>query len=64
MRFWLGTHLFIYTDYPNVMEQILNSPNCLDKGQSYRFLAAVLGDSLITLPGINHTYVTILEEYP
>lgn len=58
MRFWLGTHLFVYTDYPNVIEQILNSPDCLDKGQSYRFLNNVVGSGLITLPGTNHTSKT------
>lgn len=52
IRFWLGNAFFVYTDNPKIAEIVLNSPHCLDKGQSYRFLDYILGGGLITLPGL------------
>lgn len=48
-KFWLGNRLFVYVDDPRHFEIILNSPESLDKGESYNFITESIGYGLITL---------------
>lgn len=38
MRFWLGPALFIFVNDPQLIEQVLKSPKCLEKSFFYKFL--------------------------
>lgn len=38
MRFWMGPTLFIFVNDPKLIEQVLNSPKCIDKSFIYKFL--------------------------
>lgn len=51
-KFWLGNRLFVYINDPAHIEIILNSPACLDKGNSYDFMVETLGDGLVTMKGM------------
>lgn len=48
-KVWIGPRLFVFVSNPTHIEQILNSPVCLNKGLSYRFIENVLGPGLITM---------------
>lgn len=48
-KFWLCHRLFVYVNSAKQFEIILNSPECLDKGDSYDFIAESVGYGLITL---------------
>lgn len=48
-QIWVGPRLFVFVDNPAHVEIILNSPECIDKGRSYRFLETVLGSGLISM---------------
>jgi hypothetical protein len=37
-RFWLGPVLFIFINEPKLIQQVLNSPDCLEKSFNYKFL--------------------------
>lgn len=47
----MGNHLFVYVDDPSDIEAILNSPICINKGASYRFIQTFVGMGLITMKG-------------
>lgn len=38
VRFWLGPALFIFVNDPKLIEQVLDSPKCLEKSFFYKFL--------------------------
>lgn len=38
VRFWLGPALFIFVNDPKLIEQVLDSPKCLEKSFLYKFL--------------------------
>ncbi|XP_065082895.1 uncharacterized protein LOC135705214 [Ochlerotatus camptorhynchus] len=42
-RAWLGPKLFVFIDNPEDMQVILNSPNCLEKADVYRFFRCEKG---------------------
>ncbi|EAT35039.1 AAEL012766-PA [Aedes aegypti] len=42
-RAWLGPKLFVFIDNPEDMQVILNSPNCLEKADLYRFFRCEKG---------------------
>lgn len=48
-KFWLGNRLFVYIDDPKHFEMILNSPESMDKGESYDLITESVGYGLITL---------------
>lgn len=48
---WIGPRLFVFVNQPQHIEQILNSPLCIDKGLSYKFIEKIVGNGLITLKG-------------
>lgn len=50
-KLWIGNNLFVYVDDPSHIEAILNSPKCLNKGGSYRFIENFVGMGLITMRG-------------
>lgn len=50
-KIWMGNHLFVYVDDPSHIEAILNSPICINKGASYRFIQNFVGMGLITMRG-------------
>lgn len=52
-KFWLGPRLFIATMDPKHCELILNNSNSMDKGDSYEFIAEIVGYGLITCKGAN-----------
>ena len=37
-RFWLGPVLFIFINEPALILQVLNSPDCIEKSFTYKFL--------------------------
>lgn len=37
-RFWLGPALFIFINDPNLIEKVLNAPECVEKSFLYEFL--------------------------
>lgn len=37
VKFWLATKLFIFVNEPELIEQVLKSPKCLDKSFFYKF---------------------------
>ena len=37
-RFWLGPVLFIFVNEPSLIKQVLNSPDCIEKSFTYKFL--------------------------
>lgn len=37
-RFWLGPVLFIFINKPDLIKEVLNSPDCLEKSFTYKFL--------------------------
>lgn len=37
-RFWLGPVLFIFINEPELIQQLLNSPDCIEKSFTYKFL--------------------------
>jgi hypothetical protein len=37
-RFWLGPVLFIFVNEPSLIVQVLNSPDCIEKSFTYKFL--------------------------
>lgn len=37
-RFWLGPVLFIFVNEPDLIKQVLNSPDCIEKSFTYKFL--------------------------
>ncbi|XP_062535698.1 cytochrome P450 4C1-like [Armigeres subalbatus] len=47
-RFWLGPKLFVFIDNAEDIQIVLNSPNCLEKAEPYRFIRSVRG--LFTSP--------------
>ncbi|KXJ83621.1 hypothetical protein RP20_CCG003848 [Aedes albopictus] len=42
-RAWLGPKLFVFIDNPEDMQVVLNSPNCLEKADLYRFFRCEKG---------------------
>ncbi|KFB52028.1 AGAP002196-PA-like protein [Anopheles sinensis] len=42
-RIWLGPQLFVYIDNATDLQIVLNSPNCLEKADVYRFFQCELG---------------------
>lgn len=47
-RGWLGPKLFVFIDNPEDIQVVLNSPNCLEKAEIYRFIRSLNG--LFTSP--------------
>lgn len=47
-KLWLGNRLFVYIDNPETTESILNSPMCINKGESYKYIQDFVGDGLVT----------------
>ncbi|XP_055851883.1 probable cytochrome P450 313b1 [Episyrphus balteatus] len=45
---WMGSKCFLYAADPETIETVFNSPNCTNKGDFYRFMAASIGDGLFT----------------
>ena len=37
-KFWLGPVLFVFINEPNLVRQVLNSQDCLEKSFTYKFL--------------------------
>lgn len=37
-KFWLGPVLFVFINEPSLIKQVLNSPKCLEKSFTYKFL--------------------------
>lgn len=37
-RFWLGPVLFIFVNEPSLIVKVLNSPDCIEKSFTYKFL--------------------------
>lgn len=37
-RFWLGPILFVFVNDPQLIEQVLDSPKCIEKSFFYKFL--------------------------
>lgn len=37
-RFWLGPVLFIFVNEPDLIKQVLSSPDCIEKSFTYKFL--------------------------
>lgn len=37
-RFWLGPVLFIFINEPALIQQVLSSPDCIEKSFTYKFL--------------------------
>lgn len=37
-RFWLGPILFVFVNDPHLIEQVLDSPKCIEKSFFYKFL--------------------------
>lgn len=52
-KLWLGNRLFVYVDDPWFAESILNSPICINKGDSYKYIYEFTGDGLVTSKGEN-----------
>lgn len=48
-QLWIGPRLFVFIDNPADVELILNSPDCIDKGRSYRFIDTIVGKGLISM---------------
>lgn len=48
--------MVILIDDVEQIETILNHPDCLDKGDSYRFISKFLGRGLVTLGGAEWKY--------
>uniref|UniRef100_A0A182JFN9 Uncharacterized protein n=1 Tax=Anopheles atroparvus TaxID=41427 RepID=A0A182JFN9_ANOAO len=42
-RVWLGPQLFVFIDNATDLQTVLNSPNCLEKADVYRFFQCELG---------------------
>lgn len=51
-KVWIGPRLFVFVSDPVLVEQILNSPVCLNKGQSYKYIKNIIGYGLITMEGM------------
>lgn len=51
--FWLANRLVVFISDADYIETIMNAPQCVEKGASYKFLADLTGDGLITLKGTN-----------
>ncbi|XP_019562033.3 cytochrome P450 4c21-like [Aedes albopictus] len=47
-RGWLGPELFVFIDNPEDLQVVLNSSNCLEKADVYRFIRSLRG--LLTSP--------------
>jgi len=51
ISFWLGPKLYIYIDRPEQIQVVLNSPQCADKENVYKFANVLIGEGLVTLCG-------------
>lgn len=56
-KFWLANRLFVYINDPSHCETILINADSMDKGDSYDFVAEMIGYGLITLK-CNSLYFT------
>ena len=56
VRIWVGPKLYLYIDRPEQIQVILNSPQCLDKENVYKFLSILTEEGLLTLEPVKWKY--------
>jgi cytochrome P450 len=58
-QYWLGPKLFVFTDNPDDIQILLNSPNAHSKGETYDLIKTMMGsstDGLISSTGEKWKY--------
>lgn len=60
-QIWIGPRMFVFVDNPAHVEVILNAPECIDKGRSYRFLETIVGNGLISMQSECESHVDYMR---